>query len=508
MANDSLLNNLFGFSFTKKSKQEIPSIVTPTNNDGAIVLDKNSGGLGNHYGLSFDIEGQVKNENELIRRYREVAKVQEVDSAIEDIINEAITVAQDDYPVKLNLDLLKIPTGVKKKVEDEFYNILNLLDFNEKGHDIFRQWYVDGRLYAHPLFEKDNPKNGIAEIRIVDPQKIKLIKNIIKKRLPSGVEVVDKIEEYYVYNSAGISESSIQGVKMSLDSVVLCTSGNPVGSNGMIVGHLDKVVKPANQLRMIEDAVVIYRLTRAPERRVFYVDVGNMPKLKAEQYVNDMMNKFKNKLVYDAHTGEVADSKRHLSMMEDFWMPRREGGKGTEITTLEGAQNMSQLDDLEYFKKKLQNSLNVPLGRLKEETGFSLGQSQTISREEIKFSKFIGKLRLKFASLFTDLLRVQLIAKGVVGVNDWDDIKLNIRYNFIQDNHFEEIKNIEILQSKLVALQQVDPYVGRYYSKKWIQKNVLHFDEQEIEDINKEIDEEGPILEPGMDPNAMQGAQQ
>lgn len=497
MATSSLLSQIFGFQFKRKpnDNEQIPSIIAPQSNEGSLVIDTSAGGSA-HYGLTIDIEGQVKNENELIGRYRTIAKFQEVDSAIEDIVNEAIVTDQSDYPVKLEMDNLKVPNNVKKKIQEEFINVLNLLDFNEKGHDIFRQWYVDGRIYAHILFEKDNTKDGIAEIRIIDPRKIKKIKQINKTRNEKGIEVISTIDEYYIYNEKGITENNVQGIKMSLDSVVLCTSGNVDGNNGMIIGHLDKAVKPANQLKMIEDAIVIYRLTRAPERRVFYIDVGNLPKHKAEQYVTDMMNKFKNKLVYDAHTGEVADSKRHLSMMEDFWMPRREGGKGTEITTLQGAQNMSQLDDLDYFKKKLQQALNVPMSRTKEETGFTLGQSQTITRDELKFSKFVGKLRIKFAGLFSDLLKVQLVAKGIIGLQDWNDIKQKIRFDYIQDNHFAELKDIEIIQNKLAALQQIDQFSGKYYSKAWIQRNVLHLTEEEIEDIADEIKEEGVAANP------------
>lgn len=499
MASNSFLDSLFGFQLKRKAPaDQIKSVIAPANTDGAIVIDAGGGG---HYGLTFDLEGIVKNENDLIRRYREISQFQEVDSAIEDIVNEAITTDQQDYPVKLALDLLQIPQGVKKKFQDEFINVLGLLDFNEKGHDIFRQWYVDGRIYAHILFEKENTKDGIAEIRFIDPRKIKKIKHIKKGRNKEGIDIVVSAEEYYVYNEKGITENNVTGIKMSLDSIVLCGSGNVDGNTGMMLGNLSKAIKPANQLKMIEDSVVIYRITRAPERRVFYVDVGNLPKHKAEQYVTDMMNKFKNKLVYDAHTGEIADSKRQISMMEDFWMPRREGGKGTEITTLPGGAGLANLDDLDYFKKKLQLSLNVPLSRTKEETGFSIGQSQTISRDEIKFAKFIGKLRIKFAGLFTDILKIQLISKGVVSLEDWDKFKIKIRYDYIQDNHFSELKNIEIVQMKLGALQAIDQYSGKYYSKKWIQKNVLNLDDEEIEEIAEEIAEEGlaanPVV-PGM----------
>lgn len=513
---NTFLEQLFGFQFKRKPNdtEQIKSVIAPPNNDGSIVV----GAEGAHYGLTFDIDGIVKNENDLIRRYREISKFQEVDSAIEDIVNEALVTDQEDYPVKLNLDLLKAPNNIKKKFNEELIALLNIMDFNEKGHDIFRQWYVDGRIYLHILFEKENTKDGIAEIRFIDPRKIKKIKQVNKGRNEKGIEIVTSIEEYYIYNEKGITENNVTGVKMSLDSIIMCGSGNIDGNTGMMLGMLDKAVKPANQLKMIEDAVVIYRITRAPERRVFYIDVGNLPKHKAEQYVTDMMNKFKNKLVYDAHTGEVADSKRHMSMMEDFWMPRREGGKGTEIDVLQGATNINQLDDLEYFKKKLQLALNVPMSRTKEETGFTIGQSQTITRDELKFSKYVGKLRLKFASIFTDLLKVQLVSKGIIGLQDWDDIKIKIRYDFIQDNHFAELKKIEVTQMKLGALQLIDQYSGKYYSKAWIQKNVLMLSDEEIKDIDKEIKEEGllanpvvpgqPFVDDNGDPVDMMGLQQ
>ena len=494
MAKTSFFENIFGFQLKRKKTEEeqIASVIAPPTTDGSIVV----GAEASHYGLSYDIDGVIKNENDLIRRYREISQFQEVDSALEDIINEALVTDQDDYPVKLQLDLLKVPESIKKKFQAEFENVLNILDFNEKGHDIFRQWYIDGRLYAHILFEKENTKNGIAEVRFIDPRKIKKIRQIHKGRNEQGIEIVTRIEEYYIYNEKGITETNVTGIKMSLDSIVLCGSGNIDGNTGMMLGNLHKAIKPANQLRMIEDAVVIYTITRAPERRIFYVDVGNLPKMKAEQYVTDMMNKFKNKLVYDAHTGEISDTKRHMSMLEDFWMPRREGGKGTEITTLQGSQSLISWEGLDYFKKKLQQSLNVPNSRTKEETGFTIGQSQTISRDEIKFSKFIGRQRLKFSSLFTDLLKVQLISKGIIQLSDWEENKIKIRYDYIQDNHFAELKDIEVLQMKLAALQQVDQFSGKYFSKAWTQRNVLHMKEEEIDEIAKEIKEEGAAANP------------
>lgn len=486
---------LFGFSLKRKSgdNEQIPSVVSPASVDGAIVLGADGAAA---YGVAYDPLGAIKNENDLIRRYREVAAYPEVDSAVSDIVDEAIVSDQDDAPVKLQLDQLKVPDNFKKKMQDCMSELLDLLEFNDRGHDIFKQWYVDGKVYYHVLFENNNTKNGIAEVRLVDPRKIKKIKNIKKGKTQQGVEVVTEIEEYYLYNDKGITESNGQGVKLSPDSIVLCTSGLVDSLNGMTLSHLQKAIKPANQLKMIEDSVVIYRLTRAPERRIFYVDVGNLPKGKAEQYVTDIMNKFKNKLVYDAQTGEIADSKRHMSMMEDFWMPRREGGKGTEITTLPGGTGLAQLDDLEYFKDKLYRSLNVPISRAKPEQGFTLGKSNEISRDEIKFNKFVTRLRNKFSTLFLDLLKIQLIAKGLVTLDEWENIKSKIRFDYQRDNHFTEMKETEIIRNRVETLTMLDQFSGKYYSKNWIQKNVLMMDDEEIKEVDSQIKEEGNDANP------------
>lgn len=483
--------NLFGFSIKRKKGEEqpIPSVVTPPLEDGAIVMGADGA---NHYGYAYNPMGDVKTENDLLRRYREVAQFPEVDQAINDIVDEAVVFDEEKYPVKLNLEDLKVPESIKKKLNENFDQILELLDFSENGHDIFRSWYVDGKVYYHILFQDENFKDGIAELRYIDPRKIKKIKNIKKEKTKGGVEVIKEIEEYYLYNDKGIDDKTTHGTKLSKDSVVLSTSGLVDPNNGLVLSHLQKAIKPANQLKMIEDAVVIYRLTRAPERRIFYIDVGNLPKGKAEQYVTEMMNKFKNKLVYDAVTGEVADSKRHMSMMEDFWMPRREGGKGTEITTLNGGQNLSQLDDVEYFKQKLMTSLNVPIGRMKPDQTFNIGRSNEITREELKFNKFVQRLRAKFNSLFLDLLKIQLVAKGIIRLEEWEELRRKIRFEYLRDNQFSEMKDLEILNGRLMALQQVDPYVGKYYSKAWVQKNVLRLSEDEIKDIEDEM--EGEIV--------------
>jgi hypothetical protein len=476
---------IFGFEIRKKELQkEQGSVVSPTSEDGSTVVASASA----YYGMVMDIEGIVKNENDLIRRYREIAQYADTDAAIEDIINEAII--SEDGSIKLVLDDVKLSDGIKKKMQDEFKTVLRLLKFNDRGHDIFRSWYIDGRVYYHILLDEKNPKAGIAELRFVDPRKIRRIKNIEKTKNPNGVEVNKVIDEYYLYNDKGITEQTSQGVKLTLDSVIYAPSGLVDANTGMMLSNLHKAIKPVNQLKMIEDAVVIYRISRAPERRVFYIDVGNLPKLKAEQYVNDIMNKFRNKVVYDATTGEVRDDRKHLSMMEDFWMPRREGGKGTEITTLPGGQNLGDIQDIQYFQQKLYQALNVPLSRLQQQQGFSLGRSTEITRDEIKFSKFIARLRKRFNSLFYEALRVQLIAKNIIRAEEWDDIRQEMHFVYDLDNHFTELKDNEILLQRIQMLQQMDPYIGKYYSSKWVKKNILQLTDAEVKEMESEIEED------------------
>jgi hypothetical protein len=482
---------LFGFEIKRKTEQDLPSVVTPSSvADGATVVNTgvNAGG---YYGMVMDLEGVIKNENDLIRRYREVSQYSDCDGAIEDIVNEAIIANEDKKPVEIVLDEVKVSEPIKKKIREEFGNVLDLLKFDERAHETFRTWYIDGRLYYQILINSDNVKDGIVELRYIDPRKIRRIKNIKKeKQANTGVEVVKEIEEYYLYNDKGITEQTTQGVKLSLDSVVYVPSGYVDQNSGMMMSYLHKAIKPVNQLKMIEDALVIYRISRAPERRIFYVDVGNLPKLKAEQYVSDIMNKFRNKIVYDATTGETRDDRRHLSMMEDFWMPRREGGKGTEITTLPGGQNLGEIQDIEYFQQKLYHSLNVPISRLQQQQGFSIGRSTEISRDEVKFNKFIVRLRKKFNMLFANALRVQLVAKNIIKPEEWDDISSKIKYDYLEDNHYSELKDAEILGQRVQILQQLDPYVGKYYSQAWIRKNVLRLDDEDIAQIEKEIEEE------------------
>ena len=664
---------LFGFEINRKQQPHISSVVAPTFDDGSTVV---SSGInaGAYFGMTLDIEGTIKGENDLIRRYREISKYADCDNAIEDIVNEAINIEEDKPGVSIVLDRLKMSDALKNKIREEFDNVLGILEFDEKGHDIFRTWYIDGKVYYHILLDEKRPEAGIIEMRQIDPRKIRKIKNVIKEPGVNGIDIIRGVDEYYLFNDAGITEQSAQGVKLALDSVVYVPSGLVDGNTGLMLSYLHKAIKPVNQLKMIEDAVVIYRISRAPERRIFYIDVGNLPKLKAEQYVNDTMNRFRNKIVYDATTGEINDTKKHLSLMEDFWMPRREGGKGTEITTLPGGcfsmdtdvvltdgrilsireieselasgrvlwtyscdeftgevkpgliswagvtqeaatviqltlsngkvitctpdhkfpiaahgfvqaadlsigesiislhrsgttffdktnngwaetsamldhvicgaprpeyitsdgdlqkdltvisidtletpiqvgtltidageiyhahhtfalaagvftknSNLSDIADIEYFQNKLYQALSIPASRLQQASGFAIGRPSEITRDEVKFSKFIARLRKRFSYLFLDTLRVQLIAKNIISPDDWDDIAHEIRFNFLRDNYFAELKEIEILQNRLNTLQLVDPYVGKYYSESWVKKNILRLMENEIKEIDAEI---------------------
>ena len=504
---------LFGFEIKRNKDLDLPSVVTPSPIDSGSTVINTGVNAGGYYGLVMDLEGTIKNENDLIRRYREVSQYSDCDGAIEDIVNEAIIADEAKNSVELDLDELKVSSAIKTKIREEFNTVLKLLKFDERAHEIFRRWYIDGRAYYQILIDEQNIKGGIVELRYVDPRKIRRIKNIKTERSPQGVNVVKETEEYFLYNDKGITEQTTQGVKLAIDSVIYCPSGYVDQDTGMVMSYLHKAIKPVNQLKMIEDSVVIYRISRAPERRIFYVDVGNLPKLKAEQYVTDIMNKFRNKIVYDATTGETRDDRRHLSMMEDFWMPRREGGKGTEITTLPGGQNLGEIQDIEYFQNKLYHSLNVPVSRLQAQQGFSIGRSQEISRDEVKFNKFIVRLRRKFSQLFSSALRVQLIARGIIRADEWDTMRPFFKYDYLEDNHYSELKDAEILTQRLAALQQIDPYVGKYYSQTWVRKNILRLDEDEIEQIDKELASEqelqvGQAEKAGMLDGAQQAATQ
>ena len=496
---------LFGFEIKRKQGQELPSVVPPSAIETGSTVVNTGVNAGGYYGMVMDLEGTIKNENDLIRRYREVSQYSDCDGAIEDIVNEAIVADEDRRSVELELDELKVSASIKTKIKEEFDNVLRILKFDERAHELFRSWYIDGRLYYQILIDEENIKQGIVELRYIDPRKIRRIKNIKKERNKQGVDVVKEIEEYYLYNDKGITEQTTQGVKLALDSVVYCPSGYVDQNTGMMMSYLHKAIKPVNQLKMIEDSLVIYRISRAPERRIFYIDVGNLPKLKAEQYVTD--------IVYDATTGETRDDRRHLSMMEDFWMPRREGGKGTEITTLPGGQNLGEIQDIEYFQQKLYHALNVPISRLQPQQGFSIGRSQEISRDEVKFNKFIVRLRKKFSVLFSNALRVQLIAKGVIRADEWDEIRPFLKYDYLEDNHFSELKDSEILMQRIQSLQAMDPYVGKYYSQAWVRKNILRLDEDDIEQIEKQIANEqeiqlGQAEKAGMLDGAQQAATQ
>ncbi len=484
---------LFGFEIKRKDDKALPSVVPPSAQETNATVVNTGVNAGGYYGMVMDLEGIIKNENDLIRRYREVAQYSDCDAAIEDIINEAIVSDETHRSIEIKLDDVQVGEPIKKKIKQEFDNILKVLKFEDRAHEIFRSWYIDGRLYYQILIDENRVKDGIVELRFIDPRKIRRIKNIRKEKTPQGVEVVKDIEEYYLYNDKGITEQTTHGVKLSLDSVVYVPSGYNDANTGMALSYLHKAIKPVNQLKMIEDSLVIYRISRAPERRIFYVDVGNLPKLKAEQYVSDIMNKFRNKIVYDATTGETRDDRRHLSMMEDFWMPRREGGKGTEITTLPGGQNLGEIQDIEYFQHKLYMALNVPISRLQQQQGFSIGRSQEINRDEIKFNKFIVRLRRKFSVLFSNALRVQLIAKGVIRPEEWDDIAADIKYDYIEDNHYAELRDTELIQSRVSLLQLLDPYVGKYYSMQWAKKHILRMDNDEIEEIAEQIEQEQKI---------------
>ena len=480
---------LFGFKITR-AKDEGESFTLPTSDDGTIEVAG-----GGFFSSVLDTDGRDKTENDLIRRYRDIAIQPECDSAIEDIVSEGIASNEYDAPVALRLDRLDYSTKVKKRIHEEFDRVLQLLDFNVKGHDIFRRWYVDGRIYYHKVIDKKDPRKGITELRYIDPRKIKKVREVIKDR-PDPVTGIDKRKqtlEYYLYNEKVTDNSATPqtALKITKDSVAFCPSGLVDQTKGSVLSYLHKAIKPVNQLRMIEDALVIYRISRAPERRIFYIDVGNLPKIKAEQYLKDVMSRYRNKLVYDASTGEIRDDRNHMSMLEDFWLPRREGGRGTEITTLPGGSNLGEIDDIVYFQRKLYRSLNVPISRMEAEQSFSLGRSTEITRDELKFSKFVQRLRKKFAALFHDILRTQLVLTGVIAEEEWDSIKEHIQYDFLQDGHFAELRDTEILRERVEMLGQVEPYVGNFFSKAWVRKHILHQTQDEIDEIEKEIEDEG-----------------
>ena len=480
---------LFGYKIGKdEENDEIKSFAPKEDDDGSVAIT--GGGV---YGVYTDLEGTIRNDAELVKRYRDMALQPECDAAIEDIINETLVFGEGDYPVQIILDKLQQPESIKKKIRDEYYYIMKLLDFNNQGYDIFRRWYVDGKLYYHMMIDTKQPKQGLKELRYIDPRKIRKVKEAKKDARASigPVQLAKKDpNEYFIYSNKGFNNDGNQGVKISNDSICYVHSGVTDKDGKIVVSHLHKAIKPLNQLRMLEDATVIYRISRAPERRIFYIDVGNLPKMKAEQYLREIMQKYKNKLVYDAQTGEIRDDRRFQTMLEDFWLPRREGGKGTEITTLPAGQNLGEIEDVLYFQKKFYQSLNVPVSRLQSDNGFSLGRASEITRDELKFSKFIGRLRLRFSHLFDRLLETQLLLKGICTKAEWQAIKEEVSYDFINDMHFTEMKEVEVLKERLSILGDIENYSGKYFSKEWIRKNVLRQTEDDIEEIDKQMEEE------------------
>ena len=485
---------LFGFNITRVKPQTDPKqqFSQPQAEDGTQVV-----AAGGFFGSYLDMEGTAKTEQDLIRRYREIALHPECDMAIEDIVNEAITSNENRQSVKVVTDGLEYSSAIKQKIEQEFAEVLRLLQFNTRGHDLFRRWYVDGRIFFQKVIDAENTKNGITELKYLDPRKIKKIREVRKRRpegmvSPTNINIADETVEYFVYNERGIQGSAaIQGIKIAVDTIAFCPSGMiDQNKNGLILSYLHKAIKPVNQLRMIEDAAVIYRIARAPERRIFKIDVGNLPKAKAESYLRDVMARYRNKLVYDASTGEIRDDRNYMSMLEDFWLPSREGGRGTDISTLPGGQNLGEVADIEYFQRKLYRSLNVPISRLEASQGFNLGRSTEITRDELKFTKFVQRLRKKFTELFNDLLRTQLVLKAIINEDDWVNVKEKIKYDFLADGHFSELKNAELLKERIMLANDVRDYVGKYFSVKYVRQNILKQSEREIADIDKQIKKE------------------
>ena len=488
MADDSI--KLFGFEIRRakdRNAEKLRSIVPPQDEDGAGYVTA----AGAHYGMYVNVDGDNHSKDNLqnIKQYRAVATHPEVDAAVEDIVNESIA-SENELPVELVLDKVNgLSDQLKKGIQEEFENVCSMLNIQELGHDIFRRWYIDGRIYHHLVVDENNLKAGIQEVRPIDAAKIRKVKEIKRKKDPvTGASLVENVSEFYIYQEK--PGGTNQGVKLSNDSVSYVTSGLLDVDRKRVVSYLHKALKPINQLRMMEDSLVIYRLARAPERRIFYIDVGNLPRGKAEQYMKDIMAKYRNKLVYDANTGAIRDDRKHMSMLEDFWLPRREGGRGTEISTLPGGENLGQIDDIIYFQKRVYRSLNVPINRLEQEAQFSLGRSTEITRDEVKFQKFIDRLRKRFSHLFYGILKKQLIMKGIITEEDWNNWKNNIVIDFIRDNHFTELKDADILKERLQTMDQVSNYVGEYFSKEWVMKNVLNLGEEDIEDMKKQIEDE------------------
>jgi hypothetical protein len=492
--------DFFGYEIKrKKEATKAKSFVAPSDEEGTLDI---AGGAG-FFSQYVNLDKAAKNDWDLIRKYRTTAEAPECDQAVEDIINEAITADETDQSVKLDLDYVDLSPSIKTKVTAEFEEILRLLDWKHKAHDIFKRWYIDGRIYYHKMVDEKQSRKGITEVRYVDPKFIKKVRVIQKnkaERTADDIELVKKVQEFFMYNEAGVypgltgiggpGVKNTQGLKVSPDSITYCTSGIYNPTTRQVYGFLHKAIKSVNQLRMMEDATVIYRISRAPERRIFYIDVGNLPKPKAEAYLKDVMNRYRNKVVYDGSTGEIKDDRNQMSMLEDFWLPRREGGRGTEITTLPPGQNLGEMEDVKYFQEKLYRSLNIPTSRLITDTGFNMGRSAEITRDEIKFTKFIQKIRKRFTGVFQDMLKTQLILKGIMTPEDWDIHKEMIVYDFNDDNHFFELKDAELLKERVDQLNLISEYVGTYFSVEWIRRNVLKQTQQDIEEIDKQIADE------------------
>jgi len=496
------MSQLFGFKINKKEGLQGQSPIPPNQDDNVATV------AGGYFGTYVDVEGASRNEYELISRYRSMSLHPECDSAIDEIINEFVVSDSDDSPVEIELSNLDVGTNIKNKIRQEFNHILKLLQFNKHCHQIIRNWYIDGRMYYHKVVDLDNPKKGILELRYIDPLKLKKVRHKLQKdEADKQKERGSALEfdwgeyiEYYIYNPRGFGTaglpnttgafdySNTQGIRISSDAIASCDSGLKDPNKKITLSFLNKSIKALNQLRMIEDSLVIYRMSRAPERRIFYIDVGNLPKVKAEQYLREVMARYRNKLVYDSATGEIRDDKKHMSMLEDFWLPRREGGRGTEITTLPGGQNLGELKDVEYFKKKLYNSLNLPPSRLTDDNkAFNLGKTTEILRDELKFAKFIGRLRKRFSELFNDMLKTQLILKGIITPEDWEDMEEHIQYDYLFDNHFNELKQMELMKERIGLVIQMDPFVGKYLSSEFVRRQVLMQTEKEYKEMDKQI---------------------
>ena len=488
---------LFGFEFQRKIPVDVtPSFAPREADDGAVVV-----AAGGAYGTYIDLDGTVRTEAELVTKYREMSLQPEIDSAVDEIVNESIDISEEDI-VQINLDNLEIPERVKKAIRDEFGVILNILNFQSRAYEIYRRWYIDGRIYYHVVIDDKDTKSGIKEVRYVDPRKIRKIREVSKRKVPGGdggEAIIPKVQnEYFVFNDKGFNYGNksvgptTTGMKIARDSIVYITSGLTDTQGTMVLSHLHKAIKSLNQLRTLEDALVIYRLARAPERRIWYIDVGNLPKMKAEQYVRDIMVKHKNRLIYNGDTGEVRDDRKFMTMLEDYWLPRREGGRGTEVTTLPGGQTLGEMDDVLYFQKKLYQTLNVPVNRLNSDALFSIGRATEVTRDELKFAKFVTRLRGRFSMLFTSLLEKQVVLKGIMSIEDWQNIAADIKYDYAKDNYFTELKDAEIIQNRAQLMMTVEQggLLGKYYSHKWARRNILHQSDDVIEEQDEEIKEE------------------